>query len=305
MMPHGPAESFWLRSRGRSRLPDRCARWCAAVLCAMILAACTSRPAPDGATALPMPTADPGYGPRGVYINIATVLDARSRNAFITKLVAIDPDIIVVYGMHRQMRNTGPSASVLRALRLALPDARLAVSGETAAFFASVAADRNLGGLFDVFNYEFEFWNPGNYGYRNRPEALDRAASDLAAMRALADQRGIVVEMYLGWFDDAEAARLFPYLDRILLHAYVPSVDRIAGYIAGRLAVMRRVGASLGRVIEWRLLLSAETRYLGGALRQHGLGWVEAGAEGACRDMPGWSGLQWFTAELLAEHLDL
>lgn len=287
----------------RTRQGIRCGLWCASLFCLGMIGCASGAIVKDTDTPLSAGR-DMERSPRGVYINISTMLNARTRNAWLTRLDALDPDQIVVYGMHRQLRNSGPAASVLRALRLALPNARLAVSGETAAFFASVAADRNLDGLFDVFNYEFEFWNPGNYGYRSRHEALERAADDLAAMRALADRRGVQVEMYLGWFDETEAARLFPYLDRILLHAYVPSVDGIAGYLADRLAVLRRVDASLGRVMEWRLLLSAETRYLGGSLRQHGLDWVEKNAAVPCRDKPGWSGIQWFTAELLAEHLE-
>jgi hypothetical protein len=246
-----------------------------------------------------------GTRPRGVYINIATILNSRTRDAWFDRLVALRPDLIVVYGMHGQLRNSMPAANALRSLRLALPEASLAVSGESAAFFQSVAADSNLARIFDVFNYEFEFWNPGNYGYHSRAGAVDRACTDLSSMRALADRSGIRVEMYLGWFDEAEALRLFPFLDGILLHAYVQSPDRIDDYLAQRLAVVRRIDAVLGRVTEWRLLLSAETRFLGTTLSEHGLDWVELKAVEPYVGQPGWSGIQWFTAELLFEHLGL
>lgn len=268
----------------------------AALICAIVASGCASQaPAASIGSA-------PSARPRGVYINIATILHARTRGAWFDRLAALHPDLIVIYGMHRQLRNSLPASEVLRSLQLLLPDTTLAVSGESAAFFSAVAADRNLAGLFGVYNYEFEFWNPGNYGYRTRADALERACTDLAEMRVLADRMAVRIEMYLGWFDEAEALRLFPLLDGILLHAYVPSPGRIEAYLAERLAVVRRLDTMLGRVIEWRLLLSAETRFLGTALRARGLDSVESEAVEPFAGEPGWSGIQWFTAELLYEH---
>ncbi len=268
----------------------------AALLCAIIVSACASY-APAAGTGIA-----PSARPRGVYINIATILHARTRAAWFDRLAELHPDLIVVYGMHRQLRNSMPASGVLRSLRLLLPDTTLAVSGESAAFFDAIAADRNLAGLFGVYNYEFEFWNPGNYGYRTRADALERACTDLAEMRVLADRMAVRIEMYLGWFDDAEALRLFPLLDGILLHAYVPAPGRIEAYLAERLAVVRRLDMMLGRDIAWRLLLSAETRYLGAPLSERGLDAVESEAVEPFVGEPGWSGVQWFTAELLYEH---
>jgi len=284
--------------RCRGRAAGRCSLLCGALVCAIIVSGCASH-APAASAGL---TLAPSASPRGVYINIATILNTRTRAAWFDRLAALHPDLIVVYGMHGQLRNSMPASGVLRSLRLLLPDTTLAVSGESAAFFQSVAADRNLAGLFGVFNYEFEFWNPGNYGYHSKADALDRACTDLSEMRALADRLGIHIDMYLGWFDDADALRLFPLLDGILLHAYVQSIDRIEAYLAGRLAVVRRLDSIMGRAIEWRLLLSAETRFMGTMLSEHGLDWVESKAVESCVGEPGWSGIQWFTAELLYEH---
>ncbi len=105
---------------------------------------------------------------------------------------------------------------------------------------------------FDIYNLEFEFWNPnstdpGEY-YCTRyltPNGLpctnDGAfqffMSTLQTMRNLASNNShpITVEAYVGWPTEEQAAIIGANLDRVLVHAYISDPNTAFSYAKDRL----------------------------------------------------------------------
>ena len=80
---------------------------------------------------------------------------------------------------------------------------------------------------FDVLNLESEYWN-GETTFTNW-------LSILAYLSDLAHSNSMLVEAYLGYPSEAEAAQVSLFADRVLLHTYVPSPGDAYDYIANRL----------------------------------------------------------------------
>ena len=223
-------------------------------------------------------------------------LDSASKlKAWLPLLKAWDLDGIVLYGAHRYLPASRKTVDRLRELRAGLPGLSVYVAGENAEFFRALAADTGWSASIDGFHYEFEYWNFAQYRYASRADAFARALDDLGGIRALADERNQPLEMYLGWFDAAEADLLLPLLDRVLLHAYVREAGAVLPYAADRI----RLVSARKRPLDWRILLSAEGDFMGDILKAKGQEAVEAEVVAALEGTAGFAGVHWFTAELV------
>ena len=105
---------------------------------------------------------------------------------------------------------------------------------------------------FDIYNLEFEFWNPNStdpgeyycttYLTPNGLPCTNDGAfqffmSTLQTMRNLASNNShpITVEAYVGWPTQAQAVTIGANLDRVLLHAYVSDPNTAFSYAENRI----------------------------------------------------------------------
>lgn len=160
---------------------------------------------------------------------------------------------------------------------------QMGASGEIASFFSNYIVPYNNGRTsanerFDVFNYEFEFWNQSSIsalycsrylspnGYSCDSAGAWRFAwSEFKKIDALTAQYGITSEIYLGWPAQGQMQQLTTRADRILLHAYRPTDVDLYSYSRGRLQMVASMNASV-KIIP---LFSSESAFMGNWLQSN------------------------------------
>ena len=126
---------------------------------------------------------------------------------------------------------------------------------------------------FDVLNFEFEFWVPelyqnGKYycqsylqpnGFScDQKGAFQFYLQEIQNIHQLSQNNGLITEAYLGWFSQEQADSLLPYIDRLLLHAYVQNQEFAFEYSKERLLLLENTDDP----IEVIGLFSSEDQYL-------------------------------------------
>jgi hypothetical protein len=231
---------------------------------------------------------------RGFYLTASSAATPLSREEWATRLAEWGCDNLVIYGSHKELENSRRLVQMIDTMKSVMPTLTVALAGETPELFARVLKDSRLTAAIDGFNYEFEYWNYAVYGYPSRADAFNRALDDLGQIKLLASGRRLFVEAYLGWFDAGEATKLLPLLDRLLLHSYAADPVSIAALASDRIVMISAIAPDL----PWLLLLSAESRFSGPALKALGFEMLESAVTRALRGQsPGFSGIHWFTAE--------
>ncbi len=154
---------------------------------------------------------------------------------------------------------------------------QMGASGEIASFFSNYIVPYNNGRTsanerFDIFNFEFEFWNQSSISalYCSRylsPNgySCDSAGawrfgwSEFKKIDALTAQYGLTSEIYLGWPAQGQMQQLTTRADRILLHAYRPTDVDVYSYSRGRLQMV----ASMNTSVKIIPLFSSESAFMG------------------------------------------
>ncbi len=187
---------------------------------------------------------------------------AEGRAETAARLAAWGVDRVAIYRLHRILRD-----DALRARLPALLDAiREAGVREIYAVVGSVRSVRDVDAFhraerdagrripFDGLVSEYEFWREGNdfETYLSLLRAMQRQAETERA-----EGRPFLTLTYLGWPDAAETQALAPFVDVVLLHAYVKRPRRIARYLRERWQRFDALGDA--RPEMW-VLLSAEMR---------------------------------------------
>ncbi len=162
---------------------------------------------------------------------------------------------------------------------------KIGVVGEKAKSFTAIAdynkrVDYRSQERIDVFNLEFEFWNPRLYspgGYycktyllRNAYPCTEDGAfqfylKQLKAMKQLKGNPKIEIESYIGNPSRAEIFEMAPLLDRLLVHYYRSKVDNIALYKINRLIDLQKANPRLKLLP----IFSSRENHLGPWLKEH------------------------------------
>jgi hypothetical protein len=109
---------------------------------------------------------------------------------------------------------------------------------------------------FDGLLTEHEFWNgtaPANVRWGDYLRLLSH-------VRVLADDHGLLVATYLGWFSADEARSLRELVDVVLLHAYVATPGNAYPYLKARLELLSR---EWSRPVQVWPIFSAECAFSG------------------------------------------
>ena len=125
---------------------------------------------------------------------------------------------------------------------------------------------------FDVFNFEFEWWNSNSIAnlYCNKYLIPNNLPCDTAGAWAfawqefrkidsLANANGLMSENYLGWPDRGRMQDLCSIADRILLHAYLQDDSSLYSYSRTRLTY----AASIGSPVTILPIFCAKPAYMG------------------------------------------
>jgi len=118
----------------------------------------------------------------------------------------------------------------------------------------------------------------------------------LKAVRAIAEEARLDLEMPLAWFTAEEAQLLAPVLDRVLLGFYLADSSGIQTHIAERFMEAQEKSG-----LDVRVLLSANSRFSGPELEAGGLQAFEEGYLEYARGKPLISGIFWSSVESLAD----
>lgn len=172
---------------------------------------------------------------------------------------------------------------------------------------------------FDVLNFEFEFWVPelyqnGNYycQYYLQPNGLNCDENgafqfylnEIQKIYDLSQTNGLKTEAYLGWFSQEQAELFIPFIDRLLLHAYVQNQEFAFEYSKERLLYLENTD----KKIEVIGLFSSETQFSQNWLNDHGNDLLHAYNiyHEDVMNFKSWNkvhenGYQWFTYSTLPE----
>lgn len=142
---------------------------------------------------------------------------------------------------------------------------KIGVVGEKAASFTPAISynkivNQILIDRIDVFNLEFEFWNKRLYspmGYycttylsKLRYDCTNDGAfmfyiQQLKEMRKMTANSSVQIETYIGNPSDEQLVLIAKNVDRLLIHYYRDSIDRIASYKLNRLMVLQKTNPKL------------------------------------------------------------
>lgn len=154
---------------------------------------------------------------------------------------------------------------------------QMGASGEIASFFSNYILPYNnsrtsANERFDIFNFEFEFWNQSSISalYCSRYLSPNGYSCDSAGawrfawvefkkIDDLTNQNGLTSEIYLGWPAQGQMQQLTTRADRILLHAYRPTDVDLYSYSRGRLQMV----ASMNTSVKIIPLFSSESSFMG------------------------------------------
>lgn len=130
---------------------------------------------------------------------------------------------------------------------------------------------------FDVYNMEFEFWNPEPIALYYCSDYLTPAGlacntdgaftffkQQFTSLHALAKKDNCVCETYVGKPTAAQAKGMLPYADRILMHAYVTDPATAYNYTKQRLRDFANAGKA-----NIMIIFSAEQEFSGMWLQTH------------------------------------
>lgn len=200
---------------------------------------------------------------------------------------------------------------------------QVGVSGETAAFFQDMvypynAIHTNTSEKIDVYNLEFEFWNPNLIGsgkyycttylqstYSCTVEgAFAFYIKELAKVKTASASAGAITETYVGWPTQGQCQQIIQYADRIFVHAYVQNPITAYNYSRERLSYF----GSTTKAITVIPLFSSEPDFMGPWLQNHSLAEVyEIYNQDFAKETSEWkskihlNGYQYFTySQLLA-----
>ncbi len=211
-------------------------------------------------------TVDVVERPRFLYVDQTdTLLDApqAEQDAFWSFVAARRINQLGIYRLHTILGNATRTA----ALRAFITRARAAGVSRVFAIVSSPAgvsyvraylADSATAATarFDGLLTEHEFWNgtaPANVRWGDYLRLL-------AHVRVLADDAGLVVATYLGWFSAEEARSLRELVDVVLLHAYVATPGNAYPYLKTRLESLSR---EWSRPVQVWPIFSAECAFSG------------------------------------------
>ena len=153
---------------------------------------------------------------------------------------------------------------------------------ENADFFTNVISKynhvrKNPSEAFDAYNVEFEFWNMDpieQYYYEdylkplglqcNTADAYKFFISQMKLVHTLAKVDGVKCETYVGSPTDIQAKGILPYIDRVLIHAYVKDPAISYAYCRDRLRYFGTAGK-----VNIIIIFSAEEEFSGPWLSQH------------------------------------
>jgi hypothetical protein len=202
---------------------------------------------------------------------------------------------LILYDLHRihaqsplhQRQSNGDLARFIAKAKTEHRVKSISASGESGHFFQSVIHPYNVSRQnpeeqFDVYNIEFEYWNPrqtqeGGYYCENylskeglpctRANAFAHYIASLNTMRELRDAEAqeVKIEAYLGQFSREEAEAISEHIDRLLIHDYVHSPEYSYLYVKDRLNYLDAIHSH----IEISILFSEENQFMGPWLRTH------------------------------------
>ncbi len=153
---------------------------------------------------------------------------------------------------------------------------------ENADFFNNVVSKynhvrKNPTEAFDAYNVEFEFWNMTpimDYYYEDylKPLGLQCTTDDaykffisqMKLVHNLAKADGVKCETYVGSPTDVQAKGILPYIDRVLIHAYVKDPTTSYSYCRDRLRFFGMAGK-----VNIIIIFSAEDEFSWAWLRKH------------------------------------
>ncbi|WNG17603.1 hypothetical protein [Cystobacter fuscus] len=204
--------------------------------------------------------------PRLLYVDQTdALLDApkAEQDAFWSFVAARRINQLGIYRLNQILGNTGRTA----ALRAFITRAHAAGVSRV---FAIVAAPEAVTAVrtyladsataatsrFDGLLTEHEFWNgtePADVRWGDYLRLLEH-------MRALANDAGLVVATYLGWFSADQARTLSERVDIVLLHAYVATPSNAYPYLKTRLEFLSR---EWSRPVQVWPIFSAECDFSG------------------------------------------
>lgn len=171
----------------------------------------------------------------------------------------------------------------------------IGASGENGDFFINEIdvynnSRKNPKEKFDVYNLEYEYWNSSesdlggyyceNYLRKNgipctREGSYKYYLETLSIMNLLAkdSKHPIKVEAYIGKYQNNEIVNITKNVDRLLVSSYEKTISETLKNVKNRLAIMNNAHNN----IEVSIIISAETKYLGGYLKYNSLDDLEKG----------------------------
>ncbi len=153
---------------------------------------------------------------------------------------------------------------------------------ENADFFINIISNynhvrNNADEKLDVYNVEFEFWNQTQIDDYYCDDYLKDCEFDcnpdgaysffkfqLLNIHELAQKDGCVCETYVGWPDAAQAKGMMPYINRVLIHAYVADPATAYDYTKERLHFYAQNG-----LVNIIIIFSSEPDFSGPWLNSH------------------------------------
>jgi hypothetical protein len=185
---------------------------------------------------------------RGLYVDkfYSILGDITKEDALLTYAQAHHFNYLALYELHRFDFNNplhrNRLAAFIKRAKSKYGITQIGATGENVSFFSNNILTQYQSTRydplekFDVLNLEFEYWNAlltntgkyycTSYLQQNglpcgRLGAFMFYIQQLAQIKQLCVAHNLVCETYLGWFTQEEAYVFLPFVDRILLHAYV------------------------------------------------------------------------------------
>lgn len=164
---------------------------------------------------------------------------------------------------------------------------KISASGESGDFFIEAIHPYNLSRKnslekFDIYNLEYEYWKKKeseNGGYYcetylkrgqlkcNRENSFEYFIQSLEIMKLLSEEldEKVEVEAYIGNFNHNEVKKVSDHVDRLLIHDYVNTPEKLFPYVKERLDLLEKIDSK----IKLSILYSAEMNFLGSWLKKH------------------------------------
>lgn len=222
---------------------------------------------------------------RGLYVNsFQNILgNQTNEDKLLNYAIANRYNYLTLYGVDginfSNTTNTNNFAAFIKKAKTQYGILQIGVIGESSNFFLQTISPYNRLRTtnfekVDVYNLEFEFWltssnGPGGvyctkYLSRNgfscdTTGGFKFYMQELKKIKNIAQQDGMLSEVYVGWFNLGQASQIVAVVDRVLLHCYRVSDSDIYQYAKTRMSYL----GSNNKIVNVMPIFSSEPSFMG------------------------------------------